>query len=314
MSQQLLNTTNAGRLAPLRRLGPGGPPWPSGQHLGFSGDGRWLSSTEQRGQDRMRWWKLSERTESPAVSLSLKNGAAAVVLAGVDRVLSATLGGVLQEWSAVDGALRREHDLGAGVSGLTLAADGRTLLITGGNGDAWLWDVERWQRVGELEKRTRLLYGCALSPDGRLAAAGAGHQGQSAPGSVLIWDVATGTLTKEVPLEAYWVWSVAFHPSEPLLVAGTPSHGLSTLDLTRWEVIRKMESIGTNNVSFSPDGALLAAGGTGFSVLDFHSGSILYEHSDDNDMQSSHAVFSPDGRLIAWGQGDGTVGLWGVEE
>lgn len=314
MSQPLLNSTNAASLERLRQIGPGGPPIPSGQHLAFSGDGQWLVSVEQKGLGRMRGWKLSERNESPAFCLPVKNELSAVVPVGADRVLSATHGGLLQERSAADGVLRREHHQTTGASGLALGSDGRTLLIAGGDGDTSLWDVEQGVPVRDLEKRPRRLYGCALSPDGRLAAAGAGHLGQSSPGGILIWDVATGSLVREVAVEAFWAWSVAFHPSEPLLVAGAPSNNIFVVDTTRWQVVRKLEALGTEHVCFSPDGALLVGGGTGFSVLDFHGGSILHEHSDDNDMQSSPAVFSPDGRFIAWGQGDGTVGLWGVRD
>ncbi|WP_279635975.1 hypothetical protein [Corallococcus terminator] len=32
-----------------------------------------------------------------------------------------------------------------------------------------------------------------------------------------------------------------------------------------------------------------------------------------NNIQTSDVLFSPDGRLLAWGQGNGTVGLWGVD-
>lgn len=71
---------------------------------------------------------------------------------------------------------------------------------------------------------------------------------------------------------------------------------------------------GTYDLSFSLDGLLLAVAwaGAGFSVLNTENGQKLYSHSDTNDMQGSSARFSPDGSTLMWGQGNGTVGVWGV--
>jgi WD40 repeat protein len=74
-----------------------------------------------------------------------------------------------------------------------------------------------------------------------------------------------------------------------------------------------MESWGTSTMSFSPSGELLVAGDRDFSALDSHSEASLYAHSGESDERRSDAVFSPDGRFIAWGLDDGAVGLWGVE-
>ncbi|MBN8471680.1 WD40 repeat domain-containing protein [Corallococcus exiguus] len=69
-----------------------------------------------------------------------------------------------------------------------------------------------------------------------------------------------------------------------------------------------------SNLDFSPDGELIvsSAGGRGFALYHFDTGELLFSHSEDDKLETGDAVFSPDGRFIAWAQGDGTVGLWGV--
>ncbi|WP_225888554.1 hypothetical protein [Myxococcus xanthus] len=43
-------------------------------------------------------------------------------------------------------------------------------------------------------------------------------------------------------------------------------------------------------------------------------GELLFRHANDHELQTSDAIFSPDGRFIAWGQGDSTVGLRSVTD
>ncbi|WP_224250069.1 WD40 repeat domain-containing protein [Hyalangium gracile] len=312
MNSQVLSPRNAERLVQLRSLGPGGPPWPRGQKLRFSMDSQWLVSIRISGPERLRWWRLSAEGPFPVASVPFDRGGDAVMLAGAERVLSTSSPGLLQEWAAGDGSLLRESSL-KGLAGLSLSADSKKLLLTSGEGKVWLWDVARWQAVRELEASPLQIYEGALSPDGRWAVAGAGNRYVDEPVTLRVWDVETGALHREVPLPLPCAWSVAFHPTQPLVVVGGPPNELLVVDTTRWEQVRHLESVGTDSVSFSPDGGLLVAGGTGFSVLDFHRGQVIYQHTDEEDEQSSHAVMSPDGRLLAWGQGDGTVGLWGVE-
>jgi WD40 repeat protein len=218
----------------------------------------------------------------------------------------------MQEWSASDGSLRRENHF-KGISGLFLAPDARTLLVTS-SGSCCLWDTEQWRLVREFERSPLQLYPGTLSPDGRLALAGMGNLYSDPRVALCVWDVATGAIVREVAMPGSCVASVAFHPSEPLLVAGTLTRDIYVVDTSRWQVVRQMESLGTCNMSFSPSGELVVAGETGFSVLDSHSGASLYEYQGKSDERGSDAVFSQDGRFIAWGQDDGTVGLWGVED
>jgi WD40 repeat protein len=96
-----------------------------------------------------------------------------------------------------------------------------------------LWDMEQWRWVREFEKSPLQLYPGTLSPDGKLAVAGIGNL-YSDPRVVLcVWDGATGAIVREVTMPSSCLACVAFHPSEPLLVAGTITSDIHVVDTTR---------------------------------------------------------------------------------
>jgi WD40 repeat protein len=67
-----------------------------------------------------------------------------------------------------------------------------------------------------------------------------------------------------------------------------------------------------NDVAFSPDGRLLAAGGeTSVQVWDAGTGRELFPLTG-HDHRVQSVAFSPDGRLLATGSGDRTVRIWDI--
>jgi WD40 repeat protein len=64
------------------------------------------------------------------------------------------------------------------------------------------------------------------------------------------------------------------------------------------------------NLSFSPDGALLAVAGTTLSMLDAVDGRLI--SSEKNPSPYGKLSFSPDGRLLGIAGEDGAVYLWGI--
>jgi WD40 repeat protein len=99
-----------------------------------------------------------------------------------------------------------------------------------------------------------------FSPDGKTLAAGGGD------GSVTLWDVATGRLTRSW-IEDYSISSVDFHPTRPLL-AYTTRDGKGKPNLRVADVLsgRLLASLrpdrdGSVRARFSPDGKALAVVG-----------------------------------------------------
>ncbi len=71
-------------------------------------------------------------------------------------------------------------------------------------------------------------------------------------------------------------------------------------------------SASAGQVSFSPDGQLLAAGGKSLHLWEMQSGSLVYQNFHaDSDVSAARAIFSPDGSFIVSGQRQ--IAFWGLE-
>ncbi|WP_342378806.1 hypothetical protein NVS55_05330 [Myxococcus stipitatus] len=316
MPSLLLTSDNASRLTCLRQFGPRlTAPGFRGQSLAFDAQGRHLASMGRGAEGMLQWWELPGDSPRACASHPVTRGTDVGFLAGGDLLVSLTLQGVLQSWSTVDGTLRHELRLDAVGPEIGVALQGDVVLVTSPQGHAFLWDARRGERVRELENASTPLQGCALSPDGRLAVAGTREPG-NLPGVLRFWETHTGAVLPAFDLDAHSIKALAFEPSGERLAVATSENQIHLIETATRTRLRTLESppVGTHGLSFSPDGSLLAVACAmaAFVLLRTRDGQQVFSHSDSNDMQASSALFSPDGRTLVWGQGDGTVGVWGV--
>ena len=148
--------------------------------------------------------------------------------------------------------------------------------------------------TGEIQTEIPMITGqvAALSPDGRRAAAQQ-HVEPAGPtfGPVRVHDLETGKVV--ATMQGWCVWVDGVENPKCRKAPKTP--------FQEW----------VYSLDFSPDGALLAAGGLvsgSLSVWNATTGELLHKTGEDLFPNE----FSPDGKLLASGDADGVVKLWDV--
>ena len=196
---------------------------------------------------------------------------------------------------------------------LSLSPDGRLLSVAeSGSHTITLWDIASRQKVATLypESSSWDFSSQSFSRDGTLLAIG-GRGG----GEVLLWDV-----TSRQQIATFQpgnnISDVSFSPDGTLAIAAAEENNLT---VTLWDVASRQqiatfqegpyeEGYYVDAVSFSPDGTLLATAGDRTRLWDVAS----RQQVADFEFWSTSVSFSSDGRLLAFGTGEGPVRLWDV--
>jgi WD40 repeat protein len=226
-------------------------------------------------------------------------------------------------WEAATGRQLRAFD-GRGESGYAsaaLATDGKTLATREvGDRGIGLWDVASGKAIRHFAGAR--LYWAAFSPAGRLFALGGW------PAGVRLWDRVTGKAVRS--LEGPAVYGPCVFSPDGRAILTVRLVGFGGDDGVRlWDVVTGKERWRARtgpwmlrNAAFSPDGRTLAVVGYGWEpdtrntvgMVVFHDATTGKELRRCEGKMSSTAcaAFSPDGRMLATGSGDGTIHLWEV--
>jgi WD40 repeat protein/serine/threonine protein kinase len=149
----------------------------------------------------------------------------------------------------------------------------------------------------------------AFSPDGKRIAAGSLE-----PGTV-VWDTATGREAGVLPGQHHSFQDMAFGPDGHLLVF-TADRTLLAWDLSRndWTILCRIAEKSLLGLLLSPDGRLLLGVKDKQAQLwDVPAGRKRADLPGEFLMGQCMAVFSGDGRHLAYSTGDGAVHLWDVQ-
>ncbi|MCT7972896.1 trypsin-like peptidase domain-containing protein [Laspinema olomoucense] len=142
---------------------------------------------------------------------------------------------------------------------LSLSRDGKILVSTNGEGTINVWDIEKGTIRHTFSWTGNIRDAIALSPDGRLLAAGIWDDTDNTP-KIQLWDTDTGEAVQTLT-----------HPG---------SDGISA-------------------VAFSPNSQTLASSGKNIILWNANTGQVLNTLAGNSPYSSYSLAFSPDGEMIA---------------
>jgi WD40 repeat protein/GTPase SAR1 family protein len=161
-----------------------------------------------------------------------------------DGQLLASVGedGTVRVWDAAAGQLLHTLKGHTGwVNSVSWSPDRRLLASGGADGTVWVWDASTLQSVRMLEGHTKAINSVSWSSDGRLLAS------KSTDNTVRLWRRDTWTEAGQLyePATDYWLQSIAFHPSCPVLATlGEGEHIVRIWDLDIDAILGRASAMG----------------------------------------------------------------------
>ncbi len=224
--------------------------------------------------------------------------------------------GKLIVWDLASGREERRLEAHLGeVRAIGLVPGDKLLASAGTDQMVRIWDLATGKEVRHLAANPDgLLYAFAVSPDGKLVAAGDYHNGD-----VFIWDLATGKVLHQIRISdelGRGIMRLAFSPDSKTLAGGESvlnarrmgrGNGEAKSLIYLWDALtgeKRLQILAHSgaieSLAFSPDGATIASSGwsdKSVRIWDSIKGDQLFELP----VGQAHGVarFSPDGKTLA---------------
>jgi WD40 repeat protein len=266
--------------------------------LAFSPDGKLLASASHDGSAHVHEVNTGNEVFQPRAD---KKVVSALCFAPDGKTLAAGDEGGVSLWDVETGQRQRRVDGGAGALwALQFAPDGRTLAGGGADGMIHLWETASGKEQKKIEARTNNVQALAFSPDGAALASGGAELG------VQLWDTKSGKQLNALSGHQQRVTAVAVAPGGKVIATTAWDHSIRLWDADTGRELRKLgwpakeKPLGTypiavSELTFSPDGKLLAAAGYENRVWLWD----LEKGEPARKFWGLCAAFSPDGKYLA---------------
>jgi WD40 repeat protein len=263
--------------------------------------------------------KITFRLNSPFASIALSPNGNFLVTGGRDdqtvNIWDLQTGLMLRSWLVTSVSPYPGANI---VDAIALSPDGK-ILVTGGS-VLKAWEFETGRQIRVFKGSTSYTGYMTISADGSiLVTENAGH----ADGTINLWDLNRGKKIRRQIGSAFVKWVIS---PDSRTVVGSDRFNESTLKV--WsaitgEKLRTLDNcyaIKAKQLTFSPDGRLLARGGIdGIKVWDYETGEQIQRvEKYRNTLFHKHLdcirslVFSPDNRSILSSGEDGLIQVWDV--
>ena len=223
------------------------------------------------------------------------------------RALSGGEDKVFRLWDLQTGGLLREFKGHTDwVIRVAFSPDGKLAYSTSGASGVWndgtdfgvrVWDLETGQQVGKMEGHKQIVWGLAVSRDGRRVLTGGD--------TIILWDAQTRTEIRRFNKHTDKVEGVAFLPDGRRAVSSGHDGTIRLWDLETGQELHCFRGAGPGgtNLAVSPDGRRLIS--SNYESMELRLWDVeARKQLDRVDFGPSNPIrgcFTPDGRGAVWG-------------